>query len=88
MATGVHAPVLTVADIRREELEQVFAPQGLTLVDVPPGAPIPGSYWGDSEAGLVDDDLFVRADTADGLGWPDAIWGGSTDPTSDIRRRI
>ena len=63
MATGVHAPVLTVADIRREELEQVFAPQGLTLVDVPPGAPIPGSYWGESEAGLVDDDLFVRADT-------------------------
>ncbi|MES0872749.1 hypothetical protein ABSH63_01805 [Sinimarinibacterium sp. HSW-8] len=27
------------------------------------GDPIPGSYWGESEAGLVGDALFVRADT-------------------------
>jgi hypothetical protein len=36
---------------------------GLTLTPVPDGAPIPGSYWGAPEAGLVGTTVVVRADT-------------------------
>jgi hypothetical protein len=30
---------------------------------MPSGVDIPGSYWGDAEAGLIESDVFVRADT-------------------------
>jgi hypothetical protein len=35
----------------------------LTAIPVGTGQPIPGSYWGAPEAGLVDSRLFWRADT-------------------------
>lgn len=36
---------------------------GLSLVVQPPGEPITGSFWGESEAGIVRRTVFVRADT-------------------------
>lgn len=36
---------------------------GLALVEVPADEPIPGSYWGDDEAGLVENRLYARVDT-------------------------
>ena len=36
---------------------------GLRLVLLPDGADIPGTYWGEPEAGLSGDQLFVRPDT-------------------------
>ncbi|GJM08504.1 MAG: hypothetical protein DHS20C11_07800 [Lysobacteraceae bacterium] len=36
---------------------------GLGLQQVAPKQSIPGSHWGDEEAGLIDDQLFARADT-------------------------
>src|SRR5262245_52892692 len=36
---------------------------GLTLREVESGDTIPGSYWGDSEAGLLGAQLYARADT-------------------------
>ena len=36
---------------------------GVTLRFLDPDESLPGSYWGDSEAGLRGHDLFVRADT-------------------------
>lgn len=36
---------------------------GLTLMPLPDGAPIPGSYWGAPEAGLVGTTVYVRTDT-------------------------
>lgn len=36
---------------------------GLTLRHLAPGDDLPGSYWGDSEAGLRGHELFVRPDT-------------------------
>ena len=36
---------------------------GLELRLVPDGADIPGSHWGESEAGLIGDVLYARADT-------------------------
>ncbi|RMG37389.1 MAG: hypothetical protein D6720_03300 [Gammaproteobacteria bacterium] len=44
-------------------LEAVLARYGLHLEWVAPGQPIPGSFWGDSEAGLIGDRLLVRRDT-------------------------
>ena len=41
----------------------LLAHYGLTLVRVADDAPIPGSYWGESEAGLVGQVIYVRADT-------------------------
>jgi hypothetical protein len=36
---------------------------GLKLSVLPPGASIPGSYWGGEEAGLLGDRLLARLDT-------------------------
>lgn len=36
---------------------------GLQVVELGSNDPIPGSYWGAPEAGLIDDRLFVRPDT-------------------------
>lgn len=36
---------------------------GITLMVLEPDAPIPGSYWGEAEAGLVGATLYARADT-------------------------
>ncbi|MDT0496814.1 hypothetical protein RM530_05475 [Algiphilus sp. W345] len=44
-------------------LEVLFASHGLALVVVAGHSEIPGSYWGESEAGLVGEQLHVRADT-------------------------
>jgi hypothetical protein len=36
---------------------------GLDFVGVPAGEPIPGSYWGDCEAGIIGSTVHARADT-------------------------
>ena len=41
----------------------LFTPYRLESVRVEDEMPIPGSYWGESEAGLLGDQLFWRADT-------------------------
>lgn len=55
--------VLTCADLGREPLAMLLARYGLAIERIAPGTKIPGSYWGESEAGLIDDRLFVRDDT-------------------------
>ena len=45
------------------QLIGLLARYGLTLERVADDAPIPGSYWGESEAGLVGQVIYVRADT-------------------------
>ena len=55
--------VLRVREVGFEPVAAVFAPAGLALARVPDGAPIPGSHWGDDEAGLIGSTLHVRADT-------------------------
>jgi hypothetical protein len=55
--------VLTVADVGLAPLQALFAGHGLELIEVPPDAPIPGSYWGEPEAGLAPHRLYLRADT-------------------------
>ncbi|HBE93073.1 MAG TPA: hypothetical protein DDW55_11305, partial [Gammaproteobacteria bacterium] len=40
-----------------------LANYGLVLKTVAAGNEIPGSFWGDEEAGLIGNELLVRADT-------------------------
>lgn len=44
-------------------LRALLSPYGLSLVQVSEGDEIPGSYWGESEAGLIGANLYLRADT-------------------------
>ncbi len=44
-------------------LQTLLAPYALRVVRAADDQPIPGSFWGDSEAGLVGDALWVRRDT-------------------------
>lgn len=55
--------VLTVAQLQPEALNTLLQRYGLQLEMVDNDKQIPGSFWGDSEAGLVGNTLFVRADT-------------------------
>ncbi len=55
--------VLRLADIDPAALRALFGSCGLSIEWVAPDADIPGSYWGESEAGLVGDTLHVRPDT-------------------------
>lgn len=55
--------VLLLGSIDRAGLTALLARYGLILELVAPGAAIPGSYWGESEAGLKADHLFARLDT-------------------------
>ncbi len=52
-----------IADINRQILGEIFSPTGLKIQQVSQDAPIPGSYWGAPEAGLIKQQLFVRSDT-------------------------
>jgi len=56
-------PVRRVAELGFAPLRALFEPFGLRIAEVAAGEPIPGSYWGDSEAGLIGDRLYLRADT-------------------------
>src|SRR4249919_389178 len=55
--------VLTLSDIDRSQVAALLGGYGLQLVHVDDGAPIPGSYWGEPEAGLVGATVFARGDT-------------------------
>jgi hypothetical protein len=62
-AAAPGAAVLRLAGCERGALAGLLARYGLELVPVAGGEPIPGSYWGDSEAGLKGARLFARPDT-------------------------
>ena len=56
-------PVLTLAEIDIDEVAALLARFDLQLERVADGASIPGSYWGEPEAGIVAGTVFARADT-------------------------
>lgn len=55
--------MLLLRDIAFHDVARLLARYGLRLQRVPDDAPIPGSYWGDCEAGLIGDTVHARADT-------------------------
>jgi hypothetical protein len=55
--------MLTLAQITIADADALLRRYGLTLIRVADGAPIPGSYWGEPEAGVIGESVYVRADT-------------------------
>ena len=55
--------VVTVGDIGRDVLAVLLERYGLKLVEQPVGERIKGSFWGDSEAGVIGRSVYVRPDT-------------------------
>lgn len=57
------SPVLRCANLAVSELAGLLARYDMIIESVPDKEEITGSFWGDSEAGLVDNRLYVRPDT-------------------------
>jgi hypothetical protein len=55
--------MLTVGDIGFAAPTALLARYGLRLTRVADGEPIPGSFWGEPEAGLIAHDVHARDDT-------------------------
>ena len=55
--------VVAVADLGPAALREILNRYGLEVVLLPTAASIPGSYWGESEAGLIGSTLYARPDT-------------------------
>lgn len=55
--------VLRLGEIGFGPAAALLASHGLRLQAVPEGEPIPGSYWGECEAGLIGSTVYARADT-------------------------
>lgn len=59
VATGV----LKVTDVGIDVVTELLSRYGLQCVALPEDESIPGSYWGDSEAGLIGSRIYWRTDT-------------------------
>ena len=55
--------MLTLGDIAFADAEALLAEYGLQLQRVDDDAPIPGSYWGEPEAGVIGNTVHARNDT-------------------------
>lgn len=55
--------VLRIADIGFDAPAALLAWHDLQLIHVADDAPIPGSYWGEPEAGVIGLRVYARADT-------------------------
>ncbi len=55
--------VLRLVDSDRDAVADLLRLHGLALIVVDDGTAIPGSYWGDCEAGLIGINVYTRADT-------------------------
>jgi hypothetical protein len=55
--------VMRVGEIGFAAPATLLARFGLQLQRVAPGEPIPGSFWGDEEAGIIGNTVYARDDT-------------------------
>jgi len=55
--------VLLLNSVDRLHLELLLDRYGIELTLIAPGQVIPGSYWGEREAGLIGSKLYARLDT-------------------------
>lgn len=62
MAAG-SGSVLVYADSDQKSLAELLLRFRLRIAKTPANNPIPGSFWGDSEAGLIKNYLLLRDDT-------------------------
>ncbi len=61
--SSVPSGVLLLRDIATEKLQAWFGGHGLQVEWHPDGSALPGSFWGEPEAGLIANTLHVRPDT-------------------------
>lgn len=57
------ADVMRLADLGVEPVRRFLKRLGLQLKRIENHQPIPGSFWGDEEAGLIEHRLYARDDT-------------------------
>jgi hypothetical protein len=62
-SSRVRADMLLLSSLDRVAVAVLLKRYGMELSLVAPDEVIPGSYWGDSEAGLRGDRLYARLDT-------------------------
>ena len=55
--------MLLFGDVDAAAVDALFERHGLRVERVADGAPIPGSYWGEPEAGVIGNTIYARADT-------------------------
>ncbi len=55
--------MLTLADIAFDDAAHLLARFGLVLERVSDDEPIPGSFWGECEAGIIGTTVYARRDT-------------------------
>jgi len=55
--------MLTVADLPSQALQSLLDPYAILVKIVPNNEEIPGSFWGESEAGIIKNKLYVRPET-------------------------
>ena len=55
--------VLRLADVELSFVTDLLERYGLSLLAISAGCDIPGSFWGDDEAGLIGSELLARDDT-------------------------
>ena len=60
---STESDVCRVGDLRLKALTSLMARFGLSLTLVDDGAAIPGTFWGEPEAGVEGDNVYVRLDT-------------------------
>jgi len=63
MSTPDPTTVLLANEVDMIALSQLYQVHGLALEVIELGQAIPGSHWGESEAGLIEHTLFYRTDT-------------------------
>ncbi len=57
------ADVVLLAELDAAQIDALLVAYGPRLQRVPADVEIPGSYWRDTEAGLIGNTVYVRADT-------------------------
>lgn len=62
-AAPTEMQVLAIGEIDLADVAALLARYGLRFELVADGAPIPGSFWGEPEAGLIGDTVHARRDT-------------------------
>jgi len=55
--------MLLVSDLTFDSVDELLGKYGLSIELIPDEQTIKGSYWGEPEAGIIGDRVFVRGDT-------------------------
>jgi hypothetical protein len=63
LQTSHDEDVLRLADVQLASVAGLLGNYGLVLRTITTANKIPGSFWGDEEAGLINNEVFARADT-------------------------